>query len=886
MKLLPQAASIVTLAVLSALAQAAEPTQSVIKLDIEAQPISEALNEFARQTGLQVVIDWNDGEGIASRPLKGTFTSQAALEKLLAGTDLTFQYLNDRIVAVSRKGKESGGASQPRVTNAASQTTNAASYQGIGWTKVAISDSKAQIASTTTDASSQQGAEKKIALEEVIVTGSHIRGVEVSASPVYRFDREDLAQSGISTTEQFLQSLPQNFGGGNSFSTVGGILGGEDSNLNYGQGTGVNLRGMGSESTLVLVNGRRVAPAGIGNFVDISMIPIGAVERMEVLADGASAIYGSDAVAGVVNILLRTDLQGAESRVRYGSTSAGGNDELQLGQMFGASWSGGSAMLSYDYFERTRLDSERRDFTRTYHDQTDLIPAESRHGVLATLEQQIGDRQVVFANATYSERESESSFNSGFGQSVTKPTVQQYGGALGTALDFGNSWRVDLAGSYSKNDTLYNIVYSDFGYSLDQSSKVWAVDAKADGALFDITGGAVRLALGSQHRNEAFESVDSSRYRGARDVTAAFAELFVPMVGAANATQFARRIEFTLAARYENYSDFGSTFDPKFGLLWAPVNGVNLRGTVGTSFRSPLLSELRPSLDVTVAELPDPSLGSLAPALLLHGGTGVLGPEQATTWTAGIDFEPESMRDLKLSLTYFDIDFKDRISQAVPNSALYSVLTWEDRYAAAITRNPDLPYVRELYSQPTFWSPGDVPAPEEIVAIIDNRPRNLARRSEKGIDLTFSHALAAWGGTLSAQLAGTYLFSLEEQVTRTAPSGSLKNTLFYPVDLRMRGNLSWTREGWGASAALSYVDSYRDRREGLEARIGSWTTIDVTARYNGFSAPHLRGTEIALSVLNVFDKAPPFVYVGGLNFDATNANALGRFIALQLTHTW
>ena len=847
-----------------------------IQFEIPAQKLDAALMEFSRQAKIQIVASTPNLSDYQTTGARGTLTIGEALGRLLGDSGLAIKEVGEETLAIVASKSEVATTTSVVDTNAMVRVASVSTQR----------EGPVPASSTPQDATS---VPKKIELEEVVVTGSHIRGVENSASPIYRFDRRDIAQSGNSTVEQFIQSLPQNFGGGNSFSTVGGLLGGEESNLNYGGGTGVNLRGLGNDSTLVLVNGRRVAPAGVGNYVDISMIPIGAVERMEVLADGASALYGSDAVAGVVNIILRQDFEGAESRVRYGSTSAGGSDELQIGQALGTQWNTGSAMLTYEYFDRSQLDSDERDFTREYPDRSYLIPSERRHGVLFSAKQRVSDRQGVFVNGSYSERASENWFN-GFVQIVNDSRVRQYGGTIGSELDVGDSWRFDFSGGYSRNGTLSETVYSDvdyapFNYSIELASDVWSADVKADGELFDLVAGTAKLAVGGHYRREAFSEITSTMYEDERDVSALFAELFVPVIGASNSSMLADRLEFTLAGRYERYSDFGSTFDPKLGVLWSPASGINLRGTIGTSFRAPLLSELTPSMAVTIAELFNQRTGGVEAMALIQGARGVLGPESSTAWTVGLDFEPLSVESLRLSLTYFDIDFKDRIAQPIPNSALMDVLNQEERYAVAITRNPDLARVQELYASPGLWNASGS-SPEEIALIIDNRPMNIARRSEQGLDFVASYSTDMLGGRLNAQLSGAYLFALDEQVTSTAPVGSLLSTLFYPVDLRVRGQIGWAGYGWGVTSILSYVDDYRDVRTGMKPRIGSWTTMDMTARYDGFTSPYLKGTEIALSVLNAFDKAPPYVYVDGLNFDGANANPLGRFIALQFTHAW
>src|SRR4029453_1125146 len=139
-------------------------------------------------------------------------------------------------------------------------------------------------------------------IAEVVVTGSNIRRVDAeTASPIQIVTQEDIQRTGKSTIGAYLQTLTAD-GAGSVPRTFGnGFASG---------GAGISLRGLGASSTLVLLNGRRIAPYGLADdgqkvYTDISVIPLEAVERVEVLKDGASAIYGSDAIAGVVNIILR-----------------------------------------------------------------------------------------------------------------------------------------------------------------------------------------------------------------------------------------------------------------------------------------------------------------------------------------------------------------------------------------------------------------------------------------------------------------------------------------------------------------------------------------------------------------------------------------------------
>ncbi len=157
-------------------------------------------------------------------------------------------------------------------------------------------------------------------LQRVEVTGSNIRRVQSeTAAPVQILTREDIDRSGKSSVAELLQTLSVDNQGSVPTTFGNGFAAGA---------SGISLRGLGTASTLVLVNGRRVAPYGLADdgqkvFTDLNMIPLEAVEKVEILKDGGSAIYGSDAIAGVVNIILKKDFKGIVLKASYGRSSYG-----------------------------------------------------------------------------------------------------------------------------------------------------------------------------------------------------------------------------------------------------------------------------------------------------------------------------------------------------------------------------------------------------------------------------------------------------------------------------------------------------------------------------------------------------------------------------------
>lgn len=187
-------------------------------------------------------------------------------------------------------------------------------------------------------------------LDAVLVTGTNIRGAIPAGNEVLIIEAQAIEASGKATVGDFLRDLPANFAGGVGMSDN---IQGSDASVagsNMTGGQGVNLRGLGALSTLVLVNGRRVAAAGqYGDFVDVSTIPSNAVDNIEILLDGASAVYGSDAVGGVVNIILKRSDEGARSTIRFGHGSEAGNNQLQVGQTWGTRWDDGGLIVGYEY---------------------------------------------------------------------------------------------------------------------------------------------------------------------------------------------------------------------------------------------------------------------------------------------------------------------------------------------------------------------------------------------------------------------------------------------------------------------------------------------------------------------------------------------------------
>jgi len=310
----------------------AEP---VVAIALPAGPMQASLVALAKQADVKILFDTALVARLRAPAVEGRFTARQALEQLLAGSDIAVDQVRPGVL-ILRSPRQAGELSGqvpagPLLTNAA-----------------------------------PVGVEDVTQLSEIVV-GSHIRGGGRGASPVLTMSRDDLDRAGYATLAEALTALPQAFGGSVSDDT--GATGADTTGVNGARSTAVNLRGLGADSTLVLVDGRRMAGAGLkGDFADVSSLPMVAVERVEVLLDGASALYGSDAVGGVVNIILRKDYQGTESRLLLGGSTHGDLGQVQLAQTVGWRWTGGHALFSYEYQDRQALAGNRR----WYAGRTDL----------------------------------------------------------------------------------------------------------------------------------------------------------------------------------------------------------------------------------------------------------------------------------------------------------------------------------------------------------------------------------------------------------------------------------------------------------------------------------------------------------------------------------
>lgn len=987
----------------------AATAQANIEYRIEGGELRDALAAYARLTGRQLLFPSALVEGRRAPALQGRYGADEALSRLLAGSGLRYRRAGNAYVLEV--------APRPRPRAERSRT------------RAAPSPTPSQpAASPAPDASAPRD-------QEIVITGTNIRGAGSGPAPVQVIERETIERDGFGNVADAIAALPQSFGGTGSEDTI--LTNTDNSVLNIGIGSSANLRGLGSDATLTLVNGRRLpGSGGKADFNDISLIPLAAVERIEVLTDGASAIYGADAIGGVVNIILRRDLEGGESRLRFGAATQGGAEEIQAGQVLGLRWPGGSALVAYEFQRRENLPARRRAFARSAdlrplggsdfrsffsnpgtiigispagalvprfaipagQDGTnlapedfmpggnlqnqiagiDLLPRQTRHSLFATARQEVAPGAELFLEGRYGRRRfsyasSASvgliqatpanpffvspdgvpfsliaySFGEELGPLENRGTVQAWSVTGGASIALGADWMLDAHVGHAREtirqgnfnlvhqlvlaeamgtlpdnpDTAFSAARDGFfnpygdgpvnnravldfigqGYLRQNvDSALTSADIKLDGRLFDLPGGPVRMALGASWRNEDFFGRGEAfvvslapspltRTQVDRTVAAAFGEIVLPLFGPANARGGLERLELSAAMRYERYGDFGSSTNPRVGMVWEPTAGFRLRASYGRSFRAPALREVNDPQIIASDQLRDEN-DAFQAVIFLAGGNPDLGAERARSWTAGLQWQPPALSGLRFEATYFDTDFTDRISQ--PISENFQLALRDPSLAPFVRRidpanNPDdLALVQELASRPGANLSPLIP-PTLYRAIVDNRFVNTARVVVRGIDLLLAHRFTLGGGSASLALNASHIIDFQRQATPAAPIVERVDTVGNPPDLRLRLTGSWDKGSVGATLTLNRLDGYRDNLSIPERRVASWTTLDAQLRYRLDGPRWLAGTSLALSVQNLLDTDPPFVNRNsGVAYDSANAEPIGRFVALQIVRDW
>ena len=834
--------------------------QTAADYDLPAQDLSETLRAIARAAGQEIIFAAETVQGRKAPPVKGHLTVDEAVHAALFGTSLIAEHRSGAVLI--RKRSEEPPQSSIESGNSA-----------------------------------------------ITVTGTRIRGAG-SASRVIVATRQSLEQAGVSDLADFTRILPQNYTGGQNRGIAGGGDQGGQQNLN--NSATLNLRGLGPDATLTLLNGHRLSYDSVNQGIDISAIPLGAIERIEVVADGASALYGSDAVGGVANIILRRDYEGIESTVRIGGSTNGGNFQQEFSVVGGHRWETGGLMLALDENSATPIYAGQRDYTRTVDPSLTLTDRNRQLSAVLNAHQEIApavgldidgyimDRSALLQNPFFPDNDVRTN------GIVSRPHVRSWALTPTLRADLG-AWRASISATDANSRTLIdakNYFNGDPRHlHLLYENKLNGVETTAEGPLFALPGGNARLAVGGGARRISLHvrydlltgggSVTIKDLVESRNVQFAYGELSLPIVRPELDLPLIKRLILTGALRYEHWNRIASVTTPKLGLVYQPAADVTVRATWGKSFKIPTLLQVNEieEGDLIPGIYFDPSpqpAGSTV--LLLTGSAPNLKPERATTWSASVELTPRLVPGLDLQATYFNVDYRGRIASPLPSppTALYNPL-----YSDFIIYNPSADQVNALVATLPGGLVNQTGAPFDptgVGAVIDAAIRNSERQRIHGVDISADYHLdLKTDGKLLLTAAASYLDS-SQQLAPGQPSIQLAGTVFHPPHWRGRAGVVWDTRRTGLSAFVNYVGATTDDRFPTSTTIGSFVTLDLNASLRtGQNSGALRGIELRLSALNILNAKPHFVrnvFPGEISIDSTNESPVGRFLGISIRKLW
>lgn len=732
----------------------------------------------------------------------------------------------------------------------------------------------------------------------IVVTGSRIRSAR-AVGDVITLDRQSIVEAGQVDLGEAVRSLPQNFAGGQNPGVGAGAGIGND---NVNSASSANLRGLGPDATLTLLNGHRLPYNSAYQGVDISAIPLAAVDRIEIVPDGASALYGSDAVGGVINVLLRRDFEGVATSGQLGASTDGGYFRQQFDLVGGTVWNGGGALLAYDFANNSQITADQRSYTRALDPEVTLYPKMQRHAVTIAAHHELSPDVRVAVDGLYSRRRSSDSNGSPAFRIARNPRLEGFAIAPSIEIDIAGRWQVKASGVYGRDESRFNTTTTAAGSAPNTAigrynNELVTLEAGAEGPLFALPGGDARLALGAGIRNNRLDyALKSAFYDAAFDRTRrarfGYGEVYLPFVGERNRRPGIAELTLSAAFRYEDYPGLDQLATPRIGVTYSPAEGLLLRGSWSRSFKAPTLFQQYTFYETVLFPASFAGIGSGTDSILLAvGGNPAVRPERARSWTAGVEFEPRFVPGLTLSASWYDIRYTDRVAEPITGSILAAFSNPE--YASLIDFSPNPADLAALIAGAPFGLPNFTGAPYDpatVVAVADNRNTNIAAWAIEGFDarMAWNHRFAD-DRSIGFEVSGSWLES-EQRVTAGLPVTRLAGTIFNPANMRLRGSARFVAGALTANAAINYSGALEDRRFDEVRRLSPSATVDLGLSYRIIrGAGRDPGLEVSLTAQNVLNDRPEIIEQFGpfdTPYDSTNFSPIGRFITFGIRRQW
>lgn len=864
---------------------------------------------------------------------------------------------------------------------------------------------------------------------DIIVTGTLIRGIAPGGSQTIGVNQEKIAAVGAVNTSDLIAAIPQ---AGNFLGFVG-VRGSSNYSLAINR---PSLRYLGNPqssgaTTLLLLDGHRLPGMAITqSSADLDAISPTAIERVEVVTDGGSATYGSDAIGGVMNFVTRKQFDGVQVKGSVGF--AEDYTQYNAGLIVGKVWDTFSAYVAYDFgfhdelYGRDRAWSRNLDYitsaalgrevgtssscqpgnllvggTTLYalpgnvaglgnrcdlSEEQTFYPRETKHSVFGRINFEPGGPISMSVSGYYVHRVNTSDggplqAGSGAGSTITSTnpfaapflaalpgspasasylynfstmpggnstplvsTMTAHGVTPTVKIDVGGGWQLNVMANYGVgyaefkggvlNNTPINTAIAagtfnpfnlaapgnapalaaaldafQYGRSKHQLLNARAV---ADGPLFELPAGQVRVAVGVEHIWEKYSGNNARQLSAAgiaaladrtysRSVESVFGEISIPVFS--EDTGPFHSLTLSAAARYDHYSDVGNTFNPKFGAIFQPVDWLTLRGNWGKSFQAPGLSDqalsgapffnLLPLASLNYADPLRPAPATRPLFLAVSGTRPPLRSQSATTWSLGFDIKPPVLEGFSAGLTYYNIDFRDVI--VMPpifspttfyrdfpnNSVVFSASDPAD--AALIAYFNSFPATNTAATLATISGIGGF---SRIYGILDSRVQNVARIKTSGLDFYVRYAQETGFGGVYADINGSYILKFGQQggpglpitdlLARDTTKLRLNSTIGADIG-NLRAQVTWNHsQGYDVLPTVtnlqqSHVDSYNLFNLFFQYKVPGDSMI-------------AKDLVFTVNVDNVFDTDPP-VFRGTFNslFGIANGFTLGRLVRLGVT---
>ncbi len=842
-------------------------------------------------------------------------------------------------------------------------------------------------------------------LAEIVVTGSHIkRAAEAeTAENVQVISAQEIQSSGQETVADYLRTISSTFG--NSIN--------ESFSNSFAPGASmVGLRGLSGKDTLVLLDGRRVSSYGLfqnlsDSFVDLNVIPLAAIERIEVLKSGGSAIYGSDAIAGVINIILKQNTTERAVEVGGRATTEGGaftrdaNVRAGVGDLASEGY---NVFATASVYKRDQLLFSQRDNTASqdytslqdgvnfwhmanqyatatphafptcgtnglpgsvvangiygpgcyYNDANELalLPGTERVNLTATGNLRLGDTWTAYGDLFYSNEETWNNYTpetlngssivvnpaTGGATAVSNILPGNNPSSLGgvpTPINYGfqsvgdrnlfvvsNTYRITagLKGTWQGWDIDGGYVHSENRVSVEQDNSINApnlvadiangsfdfldpaqtpaanaalriqsgfgsvakldtLDLKGSGGLFDLPGGRMNIAVGTELRHESVDDEPGAALAGglvlntgvttvigSRSIYALFGEFDFP---------FLKSLDVDLAVREEHYSDVGNNLRPGVTVRWQPLRELTMRAVYADGFRAPSLAEASNSTSLAhnvVMDPLDPQHRAQETVGYITGGNPLVKPETSKNADLGVVFSPTN--HFNLSADFYDIFLYKVIA---PNATAQQIIDDPSAYPpGSLVRNASgtITYAEALYT-------------------------NQFEIHTSGVDLGSDMSIPLDAGArlrFAASATRVFRFMVNNAGTWTDYAGSNGWDYLSPISgggpvPHWKGSLSggWENPDWAAMATVRYTAGYANALTWVGAAtqkdVASFYSLDMNAEYRG-----LQNWKFALSIVNALNRQPPYdsgallYFPSNTPYDPITYDDLGRMIDLHVTY--